>query len=261
MYLDTTTFENTRRCVAKCIGMEPDALSLKLTAIHQSPRKQDAVFIEQEFEKLLQLHPIIKPIDKVLMFHLSRRLKSSDPFCKNLQDLLVGPSAMSRFLQQFEISFRSESDRLHLIYQNQELNIPTSEHLACRFGMSDEPGDYCVNGFAFRSTIENSSYYMQLRNGPEFLIELCDFLTRPDILEAYQANSAYFCVPYLCSIKDVFFDIGSMRSSDRSRDFILQALKYLSLGDNPDNYENFVIASDDHCICDKPLLEKIELLQ
>ena len=261
MYLDTTTFENTRHCVAECIGMEPDALSLKLTAIRQSPRKQDAVFIEQEFEKLLQLHPIVKPIDKVLMFHLSRRSKNSDPSCQNLRDLLIGPSAVSRFLQQFEISFRLESDCLHLIYRNQERNIPASEHLACRFGTNDEPGDYCVNGFAFRSTIPQSPYYTQLRNGPEFLIELCDFLNRPDILEAYQANSAYFCVPYLCSIKDVFFDIGSMRSPGCSRDFILQALKYLSLGDNPDNYENFVIASDDHCICNKPLLEKIELLQ
>lgn len=247
MYLDTTTFENTRRCVAKCIGMEPDTLSYKLSAIRQSPRNQDAVFIEHEFEKLLQLHPIAKPIDEVLMFHLSRRLKGSDKSCRNLHDLLLGSSAVSCFLQQYEIAFRSENDNLHLIYQNQELDIPSSEHLACRFGISGEPGDYCVNGFAFRSTIKNSPYYMQLCNGPEFLIELCEFLNRPDILDEYQKNSTYLCIPYMCSIKDVFFDIGNTRSQGCSRDLVLQALKYLSLGDNSDNYENFVIAPNDHC--------------
>jgi hypothetical protein len=167
-------------------------------------------------------------IDTICFHQLSRRIDSDNfdyKVCYNLRQLLLTDSSISRFLKGYGIEFFDELGTIGMKYNGDIMNLNTEKYLKIRFGKGAGGFlDYCVNGYAFADRIrQNSSYYWQLKDGPEFIPHLAAFLKRPDIVSEYKANSTYYLYTYLLPLDKVVIDNGE-------NDTLAQKIDKLYLG-------------------------------
>ncbi|MBO5425601.1 MAG: hypothetical protein J6A25_08815 [Lachnospiraceae bacterium] len=96
-------------------------------------------------------------------------------------------------LQSLENEFRYGGDNIY--------------YLRSRLGYNKSK-DYCVNGFAFRSYLENNHYFSSLSYCPELVDNIGRLLGISGLNTDYYNNSKYYCIEYLIPMRDVIFDIG-----------------------------------------------------
>lgn len=209
MYIDTCTKDSMEISVCRYLNIAPSELIRLFKKVDDKINKQND---SQYFDKIVNdfLYskiPQDNPIDQILFHHLSRRINSI-PECNiinNLFTLLTTKNSLNDFLKEHNIKFIPCNGHLELWYQGEIMSLDNS-YLKSRFGYYSLKIDYCINGFMLKDLIYKNQYTWNLRNAPEFINELSDYLHNTDLLDDYFGNSTYYCFTYKVPLKKIIFD-------------------------------------------------------
>jgi hypothetical protein len=191
--------------------------------------------LEKILSDFIYSHSGGENVDEVLLFHFSRRLNTEkeDFSGSNLYELLLKDSSVSKFLKEYDISFKMGEKHLELFHKGK---LETFEHVhdgnasnvKWRMGYFEGREDYCFNGFAFKDLLYKNSYASSLFWGPEFLNQMLHVIGRKDVLQAYIKNSKYYCLEYKIPMEKVIIDGHDSLSLNGKRfHIILEVLKRL----------------------------------
>lgn len=251
MYIDTHTKEDMEKSICKYLGIGfKDLLELFKEAPY------DGHFLNMdEFNKIINVfldeHCPKEQINQILFFHLSRRLNESinDVTGYNLEYLLTENSTLKKFLKKHEIEFIKGQEHIKLYYKKKEQYIDfysNGEYLKRRLGYYNIK-DYCFNGFAFKDILYRNTYANLLLEGPEFIINLGEYLEITNLYEDYYQNSKYFCYEYCIPIEKVIFDKNEYMSvQEKQRYLLTQIIVRL--------YDYNQSSMKDMSDCDNPIL-------
>lgn len=101
------------------------------------------------------------------MYHLSRRLDGTDIHVnQNLKQLLLESSPLSMFFRKYKVTFTDNEGHIDMYYKGM-IQPLHNEYLYDRGNMYylrsrlsyNKVQDFCVNGFVFRSHLEQNSYF------------------------------------------------------------------------------------------------------
>lgn len=273
MYLDTHTKTTMEESVCKWLKVSnTDLINVFDKAYHVEQDSYSTVL-----KQFITEHLQIEKLDKILFYHLSRRLKNEkiDESCKNLYDLLLQKTVFSDFLKEHGVEFKMDLNQKHLLlfhngeienfdkkfYENGNVN-----YIKWRLGYYDGQEDYCVNGFALKDLLYKNDYARSLYYGPEFLNQLAEILQRDDILEDYFQNSEYYCLEYLVPIEKVIFDGRHLLTNEEKSICLMEAVlerlyDYFAVGKlYMYDHENPVLRLDDKDFMPEKFLIQKELI-
>lgn len=174
-------------------------------------------------------------LDYIQMFHLSRRLNGTDlQACSPLTELLLEESPLSNFFRDYGVTFRPNENHIDLYY-NEELQPLDDEfryengntfYLRSRLGHNSVCQDYCINGFAFRPSLESNNYFRQLSHCPELVENIGLLLDIHEMRMDYHSRSKYYCIEYLIPMSEVIFDENNPpeNSHEKTIEFLSQAI-------------------------------------
>ena len=178
-------------------------------------------------------------IDKVLFFHLTRRLNSNDPIIHsyNLYHLLSTKNIFSEFLAKHNITFKPVANYLEIYYKNKFISLEDKfSNSANRLYFKSRLGynkdcfqDFCINGFMFKDTIYKNFYANSLSPAPEIITKLSYLLDIQNLTEDYMENSTYYLFEYLIPIDDIIFSNYTSLKEDKTLYFIELIIKRLYL--------------------------------
>lgn len=182
--------------------------------------------------EFISSHMPNKIIDKILFFHLARRLNQSNNSVEgnNLLDLLTTENEFSSFLRKHEITFSvSDSRGLNLFYKGELKSLENTSiegvcYLRSRLGYNQGREDYCFNGFAFRDLIYRNHYTRDLFHGPEFMGVLTRFLKCHRVLENFNDQSKFYCFDYCVPFDRVFFDDNDNMSQEQKTVYLIKQI-------------------------------------
>lgn len=207
-YIDTSTYESLKRDVMQFLNLtEEDLTSIFSLLLPEGYRQERA-------KRYIENMKIEESLDYIQFFHLTRRLNGSNIVeNNNLEQLLLHESPLSDFLKRYNITFRKNGRHIDM-YHNDELKILDDQdryergnvsYLRLRLGYNDVQ-DYCVNGLAFRTNIENDGFFRPLQICPEFVEQVGELIDNTKMAWDYRNNSKYYCIEYLVPISEVIFD-------------------------------------------------------
>ncbi len=165
-------------------------------------------------EDFIDDHIVDEELTYIQMYHLSRRLNGTDLHAnQNLETLLIGDSPLSQFFKKHKVTFEKSEGHINLFYKGKLQSLDDEfkyrhgniYYLKSRLGYNSEQ-DYCVNGFAFRSYLEDNYYFSSLSRGPELVQSIAWLLDIDGMVEDYYKNSKYYCIEYLVPMSEVIFD-------------------------------------------------------
>lgn len=276
MFLDTHSKTSMEQSVCNYLSTSLEELKNILESASSSS-SDNGFFNGYRFDNIInefiKSHLPERQIDKILFFHLGRRLNNAKDimYGNNLFDLLTTDNAFSRFLIQHKVKFRPQNGHLELYYDNEyislentyEQNVP---YLRSRLGYNAGNEDFCFNGFAFKDLLYRNSYAIELFDVPEFVGILATFLNKNKIGTDYYENSKYYCYEYCVPIDMIFFDGHTKMSLEdkkiyivnqilhRIHDYLYSDIKYMSDNENP-----ILRLSDDITMSEKYYIGKEEI--
>lgn len=197
-------------------------------------------------------------LEYIQMFHLSRRLHGTDlKKNDNLKKLLLEKSPMSSFFKKHKVTFAPSEGHIDMYYAGKlhplddELRYGGGNiyYIKSRLGHYKNK-DYCVNGFAFRSFLEENHYFTALSYCPELVDNIERLLGIHGMSEDYYNSSKYYCIEYLIPISEVIFDMNNPpeTNSEKAIEFLSQAilrLYYEWLGCSFVSDENLILRLSD----------------
>lgn len=239
VYIDTHTRDSMEHSVCEYFDISVDELNNLLEKAGKESQT-DIFFDGFKFDKIVnnfidEKIPRDKTIDKMLFFHLARRLNSQQN-CNvgnNLWDLLSSENALTFFLKEHDVEFQPSNGHFILIYNGQQISLEDTmqEHipyLRWRLGYSQGRIDYCFNGFMLKDLLYKNNYARELYDVPEFIGALATFLKRRDIGTDYFENGKYYCFEYCVPIEKVLFDDNdTMLASEKPKYVLNQVLHRL----------------------------------
>ena len=180
-----------------------DSIIKSLTEIFNTTPKEIIYIANQinklEYDKFISFvnERLIRKPDKIMIFHLSRRLNSDtkDKIINSIDNLLK-ESPYTRFLNKYDISFTYRNGKFDILKNNKIINLSNyydndAKLLKNRLGQSSIK-DYSICGFMFMPTKSNTDYLDYLKEGPEFIINI-SALFGDKIMQDYKKNSKYYC--------------------------------------------------------------------
>lgn len=216
MYIDTHTRDTIQKSVCEIFNIkirELEKLFIKARKESHTGIVTDGDKLDKILNEFIDDRMSNKNIDKILFFHLGRRLNSAEDCLegKNLLELLLEENEMSLFLKKHGVKFSKQDGHLDLYYKDklvslEEKNKYNVPYLRWRFGYNSNNIDYCFNGFLFRDLIYKNSYALSLYSAPEFLGNLAELLGLDSMKKDYFDNSRYYCFEYLIPINKIYFD-------------------------------------------------------
>lgn len=237
MYINTNSKDSMEIDICKYLNISIGELYkffLKI-AIRQKDklsfnRENDFNNITNEF---IKSHSPKNVIDEILIFHLSRRLKTTENinYTNNLFELLSTKNAFSEFFKKHDVTFSYDSKCLNLFYKGnlKSLDIEFNQkanYLKSRLCHNPNRKDVCFNGFAFKDLLYNNRYTWALYEAPEFITGLSDFLNNKDIESDYFSNSTFYCFEYLVPIEKVIFTSSEDISNDNKHIYLINNILY-----------------------------------
>lgn len=250
-YIDTSTYESLKRDVMQFLNLTEE----NLKSIYASLLTEDN---EQEWvEKYIENMKIEESLDYIQFFHLTRRLNGSNIVeNNNLEQLLLHESPLSDFFKRYNITFRKNGRHIDM-YHNDELKILDDQdryergnvsYLRLRLGYNDNQ-DYCVNGLAFRTNIENNGYFRPLRICPEFVEQVGELIDNTRIAYEYRNNSKYYCIEYLIPLSDVIIDGYKLDEPVQNKIIVFLSKSIVKLYDYwLDDIKNIISYHDDNLV-------------
>lgn len=231
MYIDTHTKETIQQSVCQIFNIKVKELEQLFERAGKescTENYMDGDKFNKVINQFIDLKMSNKPIDKILFFHLGRRLNSANNCIegKNLFELLSTKNEMSIFLKNHEVTFQPNNGHLDLYYKGKLISLDNKEkenvpYLRWRLGYNSNRIDYCFNGFMLRDLLHRNHYTRELYDVPEFIGVLATFLGNRNIGTDYFQNSKYYCFEYLVPIERVYFDNAEHLPNEGKQQYLL----------------------------------------
>ena len=222
-HIDARTQASLKSGVMELLNLSEEEMVLIFTTIHKDGWNDPLTWAREYLSDCI----VDERLDYIQMFHLSRRLNGTDLKAgSNLKELLLEESPLSNFFRGYGVTFRPNEDHIDLYY-NGELQPLDDEfryengniyYLRSRFGYNSGSQDYCINGFAFRPSLENNSYFRQLSRCPELVENIGWLLDIRGMRMDYYNRSKYYCIEYLIPMSEVIFDENNPPENNREND-------------------------------------------
>lgn len=218
------------------------------------------------FYKFVEKHQA-EDLDKVLLIHLSRRLKyTEDNNGYNFVDTLTHKNSLSDFLGKYGITFQYDG-HIKMLVSDRKIDLDNGDesysyyYLKNRFGYLYE--DFNFKGYMFGDNIENSEIYKLHEEGPEFFGYLFLF-TDDQMIDDFYRESDYYKFEYLVPIDMINFEDDNIISNvEKQRHIIVSCLQRLYnyvYDPNMNLYENKVMyIEDDKALSDSFLINKVKI--
>lgn len=249
MYIDTHSKESMEKSVCEILKITPSELYTNLSKMGEDNTGDYDGYV-CDLESFISQHYQKGTIDKVLFFHLSRRLKGTenDTDGQNLLNLLTTENAFSSMLCKHGIVFSKGENHIDVFHNGMLVDWDkcwngNSSYMKSRLGYFKGREDYCFNGFAFKDILYKNSYARNLSGVPEFLGGLIECLNRKDIGSSYMKNSSYYCYEYCIPISRVLLD-GHDNYSDYLKELYLIKSVILRLDCYTSSNVRFMIDDD-----------------
>lgn len=216
MYICTDTIEDILLSISAMLSCSQQQIEVFSRNLYCGCEENSTIYMDRIRNKVndfITTHAIAE-VDMVCMHHLTRRLNGfpeEEGEGKNLHDLLLSESALTKFLASYHINFTSNDETIRMIYKGQEIPVgggsPSSMRLKLRFGQFENGyRDHCINGFALADRIEKTGYYFSLSRGPEILSDIAEVINLPEMLKDYMRQSRYYRYTFLLPIKSPIMD-------------------------------------------------------
>lgn len=257
-YIDARTQDSLKLGVMKFLNLSAGEMTQIFISIYEDTEKEPWEWVRD----FLSDYIVDETLDYIQMFHLSRRLNGTDLKANNnLKQLLLEESPLSNFFKKYEITFGQNEGHMDLYYKKKlqpldnEFRYKNGNiyYLKSRLGYN-KVQDYCVNGFAFRSYLENNSYFSSLSMCPELVDNIERLLGIHGMSIDYYNNSKYYCLEYLIPMSDVIFDMSypPETTCKKTVEFLKQAILRLYDEWRGSNFicdENLILRlSDNACV-------------
>ena len=235
MYIDTHTKETMENSICSYLGVTLDDLCDLFERAGGEAQQEwyiDGDKLNGIFNSFIVTHISDNPIiDKVLFFHLSRRLNINEDcnIGNNLFDLLSTENQMTSFLKEHDVEFMVSEHHLNLIYKGNEISLEDINqeyvpYLRWRLGHNKGRIDFCFNGFLLKDLLYRNSYARELYDVPEFIGNLATFLKRRDIVTDYFERSRYYCFEYGVPLEKIMFDDNEKLDDEEKRIHLLNQI-------------------------------------
>ena len=220
-YIDARTQDLLNQSVMKFLKLTEYNMINIFKTIYYCTKKEPCEWVED----FLADHIIDETLEYIQMFHLTRRLNDTDLRANNnLQQLLLGKSPLSEFLKKYNVTFEKGKGHIDMLYKGKvqlldnEYKYPDGNvyYVKSRLGYNDIQ-DFCVNGFAFRSYLEDNNYFTLLSRCPELVGQIEELLGIKGMSFDYYYNSKYYCIEYLIPLSEVIFDINNPPQTERDK--------------------------------------------
>ena len=218
-YIDTKTQDALKQEVMKFLNLTEDEIKQIFESIYYNTEKEPRTWVND----FLSEYIVDETLECIQMFHLSRRLDGTDlRENNNLEQLLLEDTPISRFFKKHKVTFEKGKGHIDIFFKGKlqpldnEFNYHSGNiyYLKSRLGYNTAQ-DYCVNGFAFRSYLEENRYFSALSAGPELVQNIESLLDIDGMVLDYYANSKYYCIEYLVPLSEVIFDEYNFPQTDR----------------------------------------------
>jgi len=237
MHIDTHSYDTMLKGACDYFEVTPCSLSnFFIITAHKCIKDKscDGDILDDEIDTFIQHHMSDQDVDKILFFHLGRRLNDNDEVIgNNLFDLLTTETPVSTFLKEHDVDFFENNGHLEIYEKRIHISLEDTHekgvcYLRSRLGYNIGRKDFCFNGFAFKDLLYKNNYTKSLYRGPEFIQTLSTFLKRPDIYHDYLIKSTYYCFKYCVPLELVLFDKNDkLCQNKKSTYFLKQLLKRL----------------------------------
>jgi hypothetical protein len=217
------------------LNLSEDDMKQIFESIYYDTEKEPWKWVED----FLEDYVVDETLEYIQMFHLSRRLNGTNPSDNNnLKQLLLEESPLSLFLKKHEVTFEKGDGHINLFYKG-KLQLLDNEfqydngniyYVRSRLGYNTVQ-DYCVNGFAFRSYLEENNYFKSLSRCPELVQNIEWLLGINGMIWDYYNNSKYYCIEYLIPLSEVIFDISYPPETERDKTLLFLNRSILRLYD------------------------------
>ena len=233
-HIDARTQASLKSGVMELLNLSEKAMLQIFMTIHEDGWNDPLTWAREFLSDCI----VDERLDYIQMFHLSRRLDGTDLKAgNNLKDLLLEESPLSNFFRGYGVTFRPNEDHIDLYY-NGDLQPLDDEfryengniyYLRSRLGYNSESQDYCINGFAFRSSLEKNNYFTQLSRCPELVENIGWLLGIHGMRTDYHSSSKYYCIEYLIPMSEVIFDEDTPPENNHKKtiEFLSQAISKL----------------------------------
>lgn len=229
-YIDARTQDSLKQGVMELLNLSMEEMIGIFISIDEDIETEPLEWI-QDF---LSDYIVDESIEYIQMFHLTRRLKGTNlRENNNLKQLLLAGSPLSKFFKKHKVTFEASEGHIDLYYTGQfqplddEFRYADGNiyYIKSRLGYNEEQ-DYCVNGFAFRSYLEENHYFFALSHCPELVENIERLLGIRGMSEDYHNSSKYYCIEYLIPMSEVIFDMNNPPETDHEKmvEFLSQAI-------------------------------------
>lgn len=251
MYIDTHSKNQMEQSICGILNISSDMLYEELAYIGSQVENDDNRFLEQ-LEMFIEEHYPTTPPEKVMFFHLARRLKDAEDSITghNLFDLLTTDNPFSFFMKKHDVEFQIGDGHIDVINRGKLVNWDkcykgNPSYMKWRLGYFEGRKDFCFNGFAFKDLLYKNDYARSLFRTPEFLGQMITCLERPEIGTAYMHQSSYYCYEYHIPFDRILFDenenysLGAKRRHlircviERLNNYANSNIRYMYDRDNP----------------------------
>lgn len=231
MHIETMSYPRLKDSVCKCLNIDQSFLLKELTELSRIERESGEEEFNEKVVEFIGLCDLQIP-DEIEFYHLGWRLNNEESKeSKNLRELVLSENSFSDYLKAHDITFWND-DCLKVFYKGNEIlaseqsSDRVANYLRMRLGIDDD--DRCVNGFAFRDSLEKDSYWNHLRRGPEFLQQFSEYIEDRNLIDDYIKNSHYFCFEYIVPINDIIIDgHDEMDNKEKTYHLLGQCFRHL----------------------------------
>lgn len=229
-YIDATTQKSLKQGVMELLNLSAGEMTQMFMSIYEDEEKEPWEWVRD----FLSDYVVDETLEYIQMFHLSRRLDGTDIKANNnLEQLLITESPLSEFFKKHKVTFKPSEDHIDLYYGGELQSLDNEfrydggnvSYIKSRLGYFKNQ-DYCVNGFAFRSYLEQNQYFSLLSVCPELVGNVERLLNIHGMSSDYYNNSKYYCIEYLIPMSDVIFDMNypPKTASEKTVEFLHQAI-------------------------------------
>lgn len=251
MHIDTTSAKNLQNTVCECLNMRYYNLVDELGKLYDIRNEKYGEVLNEQIRKLTTSRTLNLP-DEIEFYHLGWRLNGDENAeGKNLRELVLSQNSFSNYLEKHGVTF-SNDGLMKIFYKGNEILKPFDKdagYLRDRLGMDNEYQDYCVNGFAFRDSLETVDYWKDLRWGPEFLLMLSQYTKDISLIEDYRKNGKYYCFKYIVPLDSVVLDdCQDVANEEKVYQLLNQCFRHLLRYYANPQFHNFSGDSDNLCL-------------
>lgn len=232
MHVNTESYQEMRASICNVLNINDKDIDILFESCYNKYQKDCPVFIlDNQYDYFMEYikEHLSKDIDKVLFFHLARRLDNIDDNGYDLVDMLIKDTSLSRFLMGYGLMFKY--DRYIKIFKDgQEIDLNKFDnysynHLKYRFGYNHN--NFSIKGYAFNDELENNSDYEIAQSGPEFLSCLYPFV-EDDLVDEFIENSKFYKFEYLVPIEIIEFEnYEELNNDEKKYHIVVKALQHL----------------------------------